>query len=147
MVNSLQNYNDLPEDLNALSGKIVDCAFQVHKELGAGFLEVNYEDAFIIELKRKNLNFEQQKTYNIPYKDGFLKSSFRFDLIIENSILVELKAVEKINPIHQAQIYAYLKATNLPIGLLINFNVRLIKDGINRYVLRNSDSPRKKDFN
>ncbi len=144
MAGKLLKYNDIYDDINALSGQVVDCAFQVHKELGAGFLESNYEEAFIIELKRKNLNFEQQKTYRVPYKGDFLNSSFRFDLIVENSILIELKAVERIHPTHQAQIYAYLKATNLDVGLLINFNVPLIKDGIRRYTLRDSASPRKK---
>ena len=142
MAGKLLKYNDISDDLNVLSGQIVDCAFQVHKELGAGFLESNYEEAFIIELKRKNLKFEQQETHKIKYKEGFLNSVFRFDLIVENSILIELKAVETIHPVHQAQIYAYLKATNLPLGLLINFNVPLIKHGIGRYVLRNSASPR-----
>ncbi len=143
MAGKLLKYNDISSDINDLSGQVVDCAFQVHKELGAGFLESNYEEAFIIELKRKNIKFEQQKICKILYKGDFLNSHFRFDLIIENSILVELKAVEKIHPVHQAQIYAYLKAANLDVGLLINFNVPLIKDGIRRYTLRNSDSPRK----
>jgi len=138
----MKQYDDFETDINILSGDIVDCAFQVHKELGPGFLEMNYEDAFIYELRQKGLSFEQQKIFKIPYKKDFLNSEFRFDLIVENKILVELKAVEKIHPVHKAQIYAYLKATKLELGLLINFNVPLIKDGIGRYVLRNSESPR-----
>lgn len=140
-------HNDFAGDMNELSGQIVDCAFQVHKELGPGFLEVNYEDAFCYELQKKALRFERQKSFQIPYKDIFLKSDFRFDLIVENKILVELKAVEKIHPVHKAQIYAYLKATNIELGLMINFNVPLIKDGIGRYVLRNSESLRLKGNN
>lgn len=142
MNTAMKKYTDVSPDINDLSGKVVDCAFQVHKELGAGFLEVNYEDAFMYELDQAGIAYERQKTYAIPYKNIFLNSSFRFDLIVENKILVELKAVDKINPVHQAQIYAYLKATRLPVGLLINFNVPLIKEGIHRYTLRNSESPR-----
>ncbi len=138
----LRNYNDCSQDLNVLSGYVVDCAFNVHKVLGPGFLESNYEEAFSIELDERGIAYERQKTYRIPYKTGFLASEFRFDLVIEGKILVELKAVEKIHPVHQAQIYAYLKATQLPLGFLMNFNVPLIKDGIGRYVLRNSGSPR-----
>ena len=138
----LRQYNDLPDNLNQLSGEVVDCAFKVHKKLGPGFLECNYEDAFIRELQKKNISFENQKSFFIPYDEEFLNTEFRFDLVIENQIIVELKAVDKIHPVHQAQIYAYLNATKLPLGLLINFNVPLIKDGIGRYVLRSSETPR-----
>jgi GxxExxY protein len=141
----LEKYNDFAPDLNELSGAVVDCAFQVHKELGPGFLEINYEDAFVLELKRAGLAFEKQKAFHIPYKGDFLESGFRFDLVVENRILIELKAIEKIHPVHQSQIYAYLRATNLPIGFLINFNVPLIKEGIQRFVLRNSEAPRAND--
>ncbi|MGH1398660.1 MAG: GxxExxY protein [Alphaproteobacteria bacterium] len=142
MSSAIQKYDDMAPDLNDLSGQIVDCAFQVHRELGAGFLESNYEDALVYELSKKSLFFERQKSFTIPYKDTVLKSEFRFDLIVENKILVELKSVDKIHPVHQAQIYAYLKATKMKLGLLINFNVPLIKNGIGRYVLRNSETPR-----
>ena len=145
MIERLNQYSDFSDELNMLSGKVVDCAFQVHKTLGPGFLECNYEDAFITELQERDLSFERQKPFKIPYKNGVLNTAFRFDLIVEDKVLVELKAVEKIHPVHQAQIYAYLKATSLPIGLLINFNVPLIKDGIGRYVLKNSETPRLKD--
>lgn len=139
---ALEKYNDITTDINDISGKVVNCAFQVHKELGPGFLEVNYEDAFIYELEQSGLKFERQKPFQIPYKNIFLNSPFRFDLIVQKQILVELKATDKVHPVHQSQIYAYLKATKLPVGLLINFNVPLIKDGISRFVLRNSETPR-----
>lgn len=96
----------------------------------------------VYELETRSIPFERQKAFSIPYKDTILKSDFRFDLLVGGQILVELKSVEKIHPIHQAQIYAYLRATQFPIGLLINFNVPLIKDGIGRYTLRSSASPR-----
>jgi GxxExxY protein len=140
MVNTLHKYSDIPENLNELSGQIVDCAFQVHKELGPGFTEQIYEDAFVKELSFKGLSFERQKSFKIFYKDGYLPTEFRFDLVVENNILIELKAIEKIHSVHQAQIYAYLKATGFPIGLLINFNVDLIKNGIGRYKNKYSGS-------
>lgn len=138
----MDKYDDFAPELNELSGAVVNCAFQVHKELGPGFLEVNYEDAFILELEQAGLSFERQKAFQIPYKKTFLSSSFRFDLVVEGKILVELKAIDKIAPVHQAQIYAYLRATRMPIGFLMNFNVPLIKDGISRFVLRHSETPR-----
>lgn len=130
----LKQYRDLPDDVDLLSREVVDCLFQVHKELGAGYLERNYEDALVLELEDKGLSFERQVEFKIPYKNDFLNSEFRFDMVIENKILIELKAVEKIHPVHQAQIYAYLNATGFPLGFLVNFNVPLIKDGIHRYV-------------
>ncbi len=142
MSNPMRKFDDFTPDMNDLSGQIVDCAFQVHKELGPGFLEINYEDALIYEFKQKGLSFERQKVFKIPYKNTILASEFRCDLLVEDKILVELKAVEKIHPVHQAQIYAYLKASKIELGLLINFNVALIKNGIGRYVLRNSETPR-----
>lgn len=145
MINPLRQYDDISAEVNILSGQVVDCAFQVHQALGPGFLESNYEEAMNIELKKKNLKFEAQKPFQISYREHFLKTEFRFDLIVEKTVLVEIKAVEKIHPVHQAQIYAYLKATQLPLGLLINFNTPLIKDGIGRYTLRNSVPPRLKE--
>ena len=138
----LRHFHDIPSETNKISGMVVDCAFQVHKELGPGFLENNYEDALAHELNKLNLKYKRQTPFRISYKDIFLQSEYRFDLVVEDQVLVELKAVDKIHPVHQAQIYAYLKATELPLGLLINFNVPLIKNGIGRYVLRNSESPR-----
>ncbi len=137
----MRQYKDFSDELNDISGRVIDCAFQVHKTLGPGSLEVNYEDAFTYELEKKNLVYERQKRVQIPYKDIVLKSYFRFDLVVANQILIELKAVEKIHPIHKAQVIAYLKAVSLPIGILINFNVPLIKDGINRLTLRPSGTP------
>jgi GxxExxY protein len=131
-------------ELDLLSKEIVDCLFKVHNTLGPGFLEQNYEDALCIELTRKNIYFERQKKFKIPYGDDFLNSEFRFDLVVENQVIIELKAIEQIHPIHQAQIYAYLNASKMKLGFLVNFNVKLIKDGIKRYTLRNFDASRQK---
>lgn len=122
-------------ELNPLTNKIVDCVFQVHKTLGAGLLESVYQEALTIELKNKNIPFKTECAFPLEYKGEILKSSFRLDMIIDDSIILELKAVEKILPVHEAQILSYLKLTNKKLGFLINFNVPLIKQGIKRYAL------------
>lgn len=115
--------------------EVVDCAFQVHKTMGAGLTENIYEACFICELKDRNINFESQKIIPINYKNHKIDLNYRIDLIIEDSIVVEIKAIEKLLPVHDAQILNYLKLTNNQLGYLINFNVPLIKDGIKRKIL------------
>jgi GxxExxY protein len=137
----MKQHADVSSALNELSGTVVDCFFQVHKELGPGDPEQIYEDALSVEISSRNILFQKQKTFEILYKGQILPTAFRPDMIIEQRIIVELKAVEGINPVHQSQIYAYLKATGLPLGFLVNFNVPLIKDGIGRYMNKNSASP------
>ncbi len=137
----LSQYSDLAADLNNLTGEIVDCFYHVHRELGPGYTENIYEDACVKEFEYRGIAFERQKTVNVLYKGVALPSIFKPDLIVENQVLLELKAVEKIHPVHQSQIYAYLKATNLPVGFLVNFNTPLIKNGIGRYINKNSASP------
>ncbi len=121
--------------LNDISGKIVDAAIHVHKELGPGLLESIYEEAIIYELGIRNLKIERQKILSVPYKNIILNSQFRLDLIVEDQIIVELKNCEKILPIHEAQILTYLKITNKKLGLLLNFNTPLMKHGIKRIIL------------
>lgn len=123
------------EDKNELSGLIVDGAFQVHKKLGPGLLESIYEEALCYELKKKQLNFIRQQSLPVPYDDIFLDTQFRLDLIVENEIIVELKCVERLIPLYEAQLLTYLKITKLRLGLIFNFNVPLIKDGIKRIAL------------
>lgn len=129
----------LPErsvvEMNPLSAEIVDCAFQVHKHFGPGLLENIYHEAFLIELQNRQISYKSEKSFPLEYKGKILKSGFKADIIVNNEIIIELKAVEKILPVHQAQILSYLKLTNKQLGFLINFNVPLIKDGINRYVI------------
>ncbi len=122
-------------DLNILSGLIVDCAFRVHKNLGPGLLESIYEEAFCYELKKQGIGHLRQKEISVPYDGGFLDTKFRLDLIVDNKIIVELKCVDKLLPVHDAQILTYLKITKLNLGLLFNFNTPLIKDGIRRIIL------------
>lgn len=121
--------------INELTGEIVDCAVQVHKELGPGLLERIYEDALVYEFREKGISFERQKTIKIPYKEGVLDSEFRLDLLVNDQVVVELKNCEKILPIHEAQLLTYLKITNKKVGLLLNFNASLMKNGIKRMVL------------
>lgn len=136
----LAQHNDLPPALNELATTIVDCCFHVHQELGPGFFEKIYEDALSEEMQSRNISFQRQAPYTIMYKGKSLDTAFRFDLVVENQLLLELKAVEQLNTIHQSQIYAYLKAANMPLGFLINFNVDRIKDGISRYKNKHFDS-------
>jgi len=125
----------ISNDQDVLGKQIVDCAFQVHKTLGPGLLENIYEEAFCYELNERNISYERQKPVSILYKDHKLSAQYRLDLLIENQVIVELKCVERLSPVHDAQILAYLKLTHNRLGYLINFNVPLIKDGIRRRAL------------
>jgi GxxExxY protein len=122
--------------LNDISGLIVDAAVHVHKNLGPGLLESIYEEALCYELGKRNLAFERQKNLTVPYEDIILNTQLRLDLIVENQIVVELKSSEKIIPLYEAQLLTYLKITGLPLGLLLNFNSPLMKEGIRRIILK-----------
>jgi GxxExxY protein len=125
----------LPVYLNKISGAIVDAAFSVHTTLGPGLLESIYEECLIIELIERGLRVESQVLLPINYKGRLLKRQLRIDLIAEKSVIVEIKNVENILPVHEAQLITYLKLSGLRLGLIINFNSALIKDGIKRIVL------------
>jgi GxxExxY protein len=123
------------EELNIISGKIVDCAFKVHTELGPGLLESVYEICLVKELILAGCKVERQVYLPVIYKSEELKLDFRIDLLVEDEVVVELKAIDGILPVHQAQLLTYLKLSGKKLGLLINFNVPLIKDGIKRMIL------------
>ena len=112
--------------INDLAYKIVGRAIGVHNELGPGLLESVYEKCLCYELKQNNIAFKNQVEIAIKYKQTNIKSSLRVDILVEDLIIVELKAIEKLLPIHQAQLLTYLKRTQLPKGLLINFNTKNI---------------------
>ena len=112
--------------INDLAYKIVGCAIEVHSELGPGLLESVYEKCLCYELKQNNIAFKNQVEIAIKYKQTNIKSSLRVDILVEDLIIVELKAIEKLLPIHHAQLLTYLKRTQLPKGLLINFNTKNI---------------------
>jgi len=122
-------------EFDELSGKVIGCAIEVHKNLGPGLLESAYERCLSYELTAKGLRHEIQKELPIDYKGMKLDAGYRIDLIVENGVIVELKSVEKISPIHEAQILTYMKLAGIKVGLLINFNVIKVKDGIKRFVL------------
>lgn len=114
---------------------MVDSAYTVHRELGSGLLESVYEACFCEELRSRNIPFQSQVALPITYKNLRLESGFRFDLLVEDSIVIELKSVRRIAPIFEAQILSYLRLSGLRLGFLINFNVPLIKDGIFRMAI------------
>ena len=118
-----------------LSKEIIGAAIEVHKFLGPGLLESAYEECLCYELGNRGLKYERQKPIPVVYKDIKLECGYRVDIIIENKILVELKSVDAINPIHEAIVLTYLKFSTIRVGLLINFNVTQLKNGIKRFVL------------
>ena len=111
---------------------IVDCIFKVHKSLGPGLLESAYEACLIHEVRKRGLKVENQKLLPVHYDEMEIEAGYRIDLMIEDDFIIELKSVEKMNPLYQAQLITYLKLANIKTGLLVNFNVTLIKDGIKR---------------
>ena len=122
------------ESLNELSEKVLDCAFAVHRELGPGLFESIYQECLIREFRLRNLTYETAVTVPIVYKDLELQKKFIIDLIVGNEIVLELKSVEAIHPLHKAQLYSYLRLTGKRVGLLLNFNVKFLKLGITRIV-------------
>jgi len=128
----MSDITKFPDLGSRLTQKIIKCAIEVHKELGPGLLESVYEHGLAYELEKENLKFERQKQIPIFYKGHQLKECFRADFIIEDKIILELKTVEALIPLHHAQILSYMKLTNLDLGLLLNFNAPLMKDGIKR---------------
>jgi len=119
---------------NELSKIIINTAFQIHYTLGPGLLESVYEEIMYYELRKQGLNIERQKGIPVIWNELKMEIGFRADLIIENKVIIELKSVEAIAPVHPKQLLTYLKLTGLKLGLLINFNEPLIKNGITRIV-------------
>ena len=119
---------------NEISRYIVECALKVHRNLGPGLLESSYEACLFYELNKKGLFVEKQKPLPLIYEEVKLEVGYRIDLMVEQKVIVEIKAVEVLNDVHLAQILTYLKLSNCKLGLLINFNVPLIKNGIKRVV-------------
>ena len=120
--------------LNQITEKIIGAAIEIHKTLGPGLLESAYEECLCYELSRAGLHFQRQVDLPVLYKEVRLDCGYRLDLIVEDVVIVELKTVECLLPIHEAQLLTYLKMKYLRVGLLINFNVPVLKDGIKRMV-------------
>ena len=123
------------EDINKLTEKVLKLAFDVHSELGAGLLESTYEACLFYELTRHNVKVERQKVLPICYNNITLDDGYRIDLLIEDRLIIELKSVESLMPVHSAQVLTYLKLSKLKYGLLLNFNVSSLRYGIKRFIL------------
>jgi len=122
------------ENYNELSGKIIECCIEVHKELGPGLMESVYEICLISVLKKKNLKVESQVSLPVIFKGEKLAKEFIIDILVDDKIILELKSVELILPVHEAQLVTYLKLSDKKLGLLINFNVPLLTQGIKRKI-------------
>lgn len=125
----------MPTSINDVSGSIVDAAYNVHKYLGPGLLESVYEICLAYELRERGHVVKTEVAVPVIYKGIKLESSLRLDMLIDNCVIIEVKAIEKLIPIHEAQVLTYLKLINKRVGLLINFNSCQIKDGIKRIIL------------
>ncbi|MCP4681385.1 MAG: GxxExxY protein [Desulfobacterales bacterium] len=120
--------------INQLSSQIIGAAIEVHKALGPGLLESTYEECMCHEFGLRNLSFAKQVPVPVIYKGKKLDCGYRLDIVIENTIILELKSCEKIEPVHKAQLLTYLKLSGLSLGLLLNFNEAIMRDGIVRIV-------------
>ena len=121
---------------NVLTDRIIGCAIEVHRHLGPGLLESVYEECLCYELSQLGLRFERQVHLPLIYKGIKLECGHKLDLVVEDSIVVELKSIEDLAPVHHAQLLTYLKSSNMRVGLLINFNVPILKNGLKRVVNR-----------
>ena len=121
-------------ETNKLTEKIIGCAIEVHRQLGPGLLESAYEECLCYELEQAGLRYERQKPVPVVYKTIKLDCGFRMDILVENTVVVELKSRELFNPVHEAQVLTYMQFADKNVGLLINFYVTLLKNGIRRYV-------------
>ena len=122
-------------EINKITEKIIGCAIEVHKCLGPGLLESAYEECLAFELNNAGLTVKRQSPVPVIYKEIKLDCGYRIDILVENTVLIELKTVDAFNPVHEAQILTYMKFSEKRIGLLINFNVTLLKNGLKRYKL------------
>ncbi|MDX8395473.1 MAG: GxxExxY protein, partial [Mariprofundaceae bacterium] len=122
-------------NIDELTEQIIGAAIAVHRELGPGLLESSYEACLAFELMDKGLKVERQKDLSISYRGHLIDCAYRLDLVVEDQVIVELKAVEKMLPVHKAQLLSYLKLSGLKVGLLMNFHEVMLKKGLQRLVL------------
>ena len=125
---------EVKERLNDITEQVIGAAIAVHRVLGPGLLESAYEACLAYELAERGLTVERQKSLPVTYRDVRVDCGYRVDLLVEGLVVVELKAVEELGPIHEAQLLSYLKLSGCRVGLLINFNVKVLKQGIRRMV-------------
>jgi len=122
-------------DIEKYFRKVLDCSFAVHTALGPGLLESAYEECLFYELRQSGLKVQKQKPLSLVYREIKLDAGYRVDLIVENSVIIEIKSVNELNDVHHAQVLTYMKLSGCQLGLLVNFNVRHLKDGIKRVIL------------
>ena len=125
----------MSQELNRITQMILGGALSVHRALGPGLLESAYEACLAFELVERGLRIERQKSLPVRYREVNLDCGYRIDLLVDSKVIIEVKAVERLNPIHEAQLLSYLKLSSCKVGLLINFNVRILKHGVRRLVL------------
>jgi GxxExxY protein len=121
--------------LNRLTRQVIGAAIEVHRHLGPGLLESAYETCLAYELEDRGLSYERQRALPLVYKEIRLDQGYRADLLVEQQVVVEVKAVERLAPVHEAQVLSYLKLSECTVGLLLNFNVKLLREGIRRFVM------------
>ena len=121
-------------ELNEITRQVIGAAINVHRELGPGLLESAYEACLVHELLQRGLRIERQKELPVEYRGVRVDCGYRIDLLVEGGVIVELKAVEKLDPIHEAQLLTYLKLSGCTVGLLMNFNVKVLLEGVHRLV-------------
>ena len=130
-----KKYTAIPEDVEKVGKAVLDAAFKVHTALGPGLLESVYETTMTYEIRKSGLNVENQVSFPIIYEGAKLDTAFRLDLLVEKCVIVELKSVEKMNPVYEAQLLTYLRLSDIRLGYLINFYVPRLKQGIKRMVV------------
>jgi GxxExxY protein len=121
--------------LNQITEQIIGCAIEIHRALGPGLLESAYEECLCYELSQKELKFKRQVALPVVYKEVKLDCGYKLDIVVEDLVIIEIKAVQNLLPVHEAQLLSYLKSGNKPVGLLINFHISVLKNGLKR--LRN----------
>jgi GxxExxY protein len=131
----------VPEEIEALAKAVVHAALSVHRALGPGLLESAYQECLAIELAHGGYRLLREQTLPLLYRGQLVSNAYRLDMIVNDKLLVELKAIDSVQPIHRVQVTTYLKLLKLPLGLLINFNVPLIKDGISRVLNLDFQAP------
>ena len=131
----MKQFEPVSENIDDIAKKVVDAGFKVHQKLGPGLLESVYEKCLCYELAKRNIAFTSQVALPVVYDNVKIEAGLRLDILVENTIILEIKAVEKMNQLHKAQLMTYLKLTGHRLGLLINFNVHYFKDGIKRIIL------------
>lgn len=127
------------QNLNQITSEVINAAIEVHRQLGPGLLESAYKECLCKELSLRGVSFEREKPIRLEYKGLELECGYRLDILVANAVVVEIKSVESIAPVHEAQLITYLKLGGWTVGLLINFNVPILKDGIRRKVLNFSE--------